>query len=613
MATLKAMFKLFDGYSRTADVIERKTGRATDKILKASGATDKFNRKLDQTGASAGRASSGIGKLVGSLISLAAAKKGMDLTDEYTNTATRLDLINDGLQTQVELQNKIYAAANRSRGAYSDMAGAISKMGLLAGDAFTSNDELIAFTELIQKGFKVGGASQSEQSSAMLQLTQAMAAGKLQGDEFRSIMENAPMIADAIAKFTGKSKGELKELSSEGLITSDIIKNAMFMAADDINAKFDKMPTTFGDVWNKVKNSATRAFAPVIKTVSDLINSDQFQVFLNNVAAGFNIVATAADWLIKTIVDNWPTISAILGLIATVYLVTILGKIIATTAALYAQASAWLAAYWPVLLVVGVVLLAIHVAREFGATWEEIIGATGGIIGAFATTVYNEFVKIWNQVAAFANFFGNVFNDPVAAVQTLFLDLAANVVGQIAVMAQNIEDLLNAIPGVKIDIASKLTGIEDNLRNKSSEIKSDKGLIEYVQSKEFLSYSEGYDIGSALGEKAYSTVSGIWEEIKTSLEGIEGMEGYDFDEFGTDSNPLVVTGKVDVNMSDEDLKYLRDIAERDYINKFKSTTLAPNVQITFGDVRETADVNELKGTLEKMMREEIATAAEGAY
>lgn len=182
MPTLKAMFKLFDGYSTTVDKIVRKTDQATNKILGASGATDKFNEKLNKTGASSSFFSSSLGKLAGTVVTVTTALKGMQLSDELTNTSARLNLINDGLQTQVELQEKIYAAATRSRGVYTDMADAVAKLGLNAGDSFASNDELIAFTELVQKSFKVGGASATEQSSALLQLTQAMGSGKLQGD-----------------------------------------------------------------------------------------------------------------------------------------------------------------------------------------------------------------------------------------------------------------------------------------------------------------------------------------------------------------------------------------------------------------------------------------------
>ena len=181
MASLNAMFKLFDGYSTTINKINRKTDEATNKILKASGATDSFNSKLKNTGSSAGIFSSGLGKVASVAALAVAAMKGMSIADEFTNTSARLNLINDGLQTQAELQDKIFAAANRSKGAYSSMADAVAKLQLNAGEQFKTNDEAIAFTELLQKSFKVGGTSGTEQSSAMLQLTQAMGAGKLQG------------------------------------------------------------------------------------------------------------------------------------------------------------------------------------------------------------------------------------------------------------------------------------------------------------------------------------------------------------------------------------------------------------------------------------------------
>jgi len=386
MATLKAVMALLTGgYTSGINKVIKNTDKATNKVLQASSATDEFNKKLEVTGASANTASGGLGKLLKTLISLAAIKKGIDITDEYSNIAARLNLINDGLQTQEELQNKIFAAANRSRGVYSDMASAVAKMGLLAKDAFTSNDELIAFTELVQKSFKVSGADTSEQQGAMRQLAQAMASGRLQGDELVSIMENAPMLYEAIAKYTGKSKGELKELSSDGYITADIIKNAVFKAAKDINGAFDKMPMTFGDIWNRIKNGALKAFAPVIEKVNKLINTDKFQRFIDRMITGFSLAADAASWLIDAIIRGWDTIGPILAVIAGVWLVSLIGKLWAMIPPLIAQAAAWLSVYWPILLVIGIIAVAISAARRFGATWDEIIGFIGGLIGVFAT------------------------------------------------------------------------------------------------------------------------------------------------------------------------------------------------------------------------------------
>lgn len=613
MASLKAIMTLMtSGYSSGTNKVIKETDKATDKILKASGATDEFNKNLDSTGASSSKASNGLGKFVSIAAMIAGAIKGMNIADEYTNTAARLDLINDGLQTQAELQDKIFAAANRSRGAYSDMASAVAKMGLLAKDAFNSNDELIAFTELVQKSFKVSGADTSEQQGAMRQLSQAMASGRLQGDELVSIMENAPMLYEAIAKYTGKSKGELKELSSDGYITAEIIKNAVFAAGHDINAKFAEMPITFGDVWNKIKNGGLKAFDKVITKVNALINTDKFQQTIDKLIGGFNILANVVSWFIDTIVNGWDVISPILAVIGTIYLAVILSKIIATTAALYAQATAWLAAYWPILLIIGIIGLAIAAARYFGATWDEIIGFIGGIIGSFGAFFYNIFIRMWNTVAAFINFFGNAFRDPIASIKVLFLDLATNILGFIHKIAQAIQDFLNNIPFLNgnFNFADKLATFRDNLSAKAAEIKTEADLKTFVQSKEFMDFSEGFNKGSQMGKNLVEKVQNAF-----NLSGLTNIDkgGFDLSQFGTSQNPLNVEGNVKVKMSDEDLRYLRDIAERDFINKFSTATLAPNVTFNFGDIHETADFEVIRGEIEQLMREEIALAAEGSY
>jgi tape measure domain-containing protein len=623
MPTLGVMFKLFDGYSTTVTKINKKTDEAANKMLKASGLTDKFNNKLAATGASAGSASSGLKKFISAAALVTGTIKAMNIADEFTNTSARLNLINDGLQTQAELQEKIFAAADRSKGSYTDMAGAISKMGILAKEQFKSNDELIGFTELVQKSFKVGGASASEQSSALLQLTQAMSAGKLQGDEFRSIMENAPMIADAIAKYTGKSKGELKKLSSEGLITSDIIKNAMFAASDNINSKFGTMPMTFTDIWNKIKNGGLKAFSSIMEKVNSLINTDGFQQFANNVTLGFNLISQAANWLFDVIVNGWDTIGPILGIIGGAILLTIIANLWGTVAAILAQGVAWMAAYWPLLLVIGVIAIAISAARQLGATWEDISGFIGGLLGIFAVNFYNHFVKLWNIVAAFINFFGNVFKHPIASIKALFYDMASTIIGYIAKIAQGIEDLLNKIPWLKVNITGGLDNLESKLKKASATVKSEADLKTYVKSKEFMDFSAGYNKGSKIGKDISNNIGKSLGSLTNSLTK-DKTNGYDMSKFGssdkigTSSNPTAVkgtgtNGTVDVDMADDDLKYLRDIAERDYINKFSTATLAPKVSIKFGNVTKDADADKITERIKKILQEEIAVAAEGAY
>ena len=223
------------------------------------------------------------------------AVSAVKTTDQLTQLRARIDLINDGSQSTAEIMDKVFSAANRSRGSFLDMADSVAKLNLLAKDAFTSNDEAIYFVEQLNKQFKIAGAGVQETTSAMYQLTQAMAAGKLQGDEFRSIMENAPMLAQSIAQEMGLSVGQLKEMSSQGLITADIIKNALFSSAEETNAKFAEIPMTFQDIGTKLQNDLIAAFQPVMAELGNMTSSDAFMSVLNELAFSFKVVAAAAQ------------------------------------------------------------------------------------------------------------------------------------------------------------------------------------------------------------------------------------------------------------------------------------------------------------------------------
>lgn len=215
--------------------------------------------------------------------------------DQLTSIRSRINLINDGSQTTAEIMDKVYDAANRSRGSYIDMADSVAKLNMLAKDAFSSNDEAIYFVEQLNKQFKISGAGIQEASAAMYQLTQAMASGKLQGDEFRSIMENAPLLAQSIAKEMGMSVGQLKEMSSQGLITADIIKSALFNAAEETDARFGEIPMTFAEVGQSVQNQLIQAFQPVLEQLSTLPQSGEFQAFIEGVGVAIRALAVAAQ------------------------------------------------------------------------------------------------------------------------------------------------------------------------------------------------------------------------------------------------------------------------------------------------------------------------------
>lgn len=240
------------------------------------------------------------------------AVSAVKTTDQLTQLRARIDLINDGSQSTAEIMDKVFSAANRSCGSFLDMADSVAKLNLLAKDAFTSNDEAIYFVEQLNKQFKIAGAGVQETTSAMYQLTQAMAAGKLQGDEFRSIMENAPMLAQSIAQEMGLSVGQLKEMSSQGLITADIIKNALFASAEETNAKFAEIPMTFQDIGTKLQNDLIAAFQPVMEELGNMTSSDAFMSVLNELAFSFKVIAAAAQVSIAIIKGAFSGLSVVI-------------------------------------------------------------------------------------------------------------------------------------------------------------------------------------------------------------------------------------------------------------------------------------------------------------
>lgn len=246
------------------------------------------------------------------------AVSAVKTTDQLTQLRARIDLINDGSQSTAEIMDKVFSAANRSRGSFLDMADSVAKLNLLAKDAFTSNDEAIYFVEQLNKQFKIAGAGVQETTSAMYQLTQAMAAGKLQGDEFRSIMENAPMLAQSIAQEMGLSVGQLKEMSSQGLITADIIKNALFSSAEETNAKFAEIPMTFADIGQSLQNQFIQAFAPVLEQLSSITSSGEFLAAFEGVGIAIRGVAAAAQVSIGLISAAFNSMKVVVSTVANI-------------------------------------------------------------------------------------------------------------------------------------------------------------------------------------------------------------------------------------------------------------------------------------------------------
>lgn len=659
MPTLSAMFRLMDGYSTTLNKFINSVNKAATEVLRTSKNTDGFNDSLNRTNRAASIASAGIGKLAGAVASLAAAKKTVDLTDTYTNTNARLEMITSSLSEQKALQQDIFAAANRARGGYDSMANAVAKMRMLAGESFGSNQEAIGFTELLQKSLKVSGASSGEQDSAFLQLTQAMAAGKLQGDEFRSIMENAPMVANAIAEYMGKTKGELKELSSEGAITADIIKNAMFAAADDINAKFDSMPMTFADTWTRIRNAGTQAFSGVFQKINTLLNSEGAQAALNNIIGLIYLAGDATERFIDFCTAAWPMVSpfiwaaaAALGAyVAAQGIANALSLISAarfaaqaigvglyalamwaTTGATWAETTAMLglnsALYaCPIVWIVGLILVlvaafyaGVAAVNHFAGTSISATGLIGAAFFSLGAYLYNTF--IYPGMAGFAmlvNFIGNAFRDPVSAVKVLFYDMAITCINYALNIAKAIEAILNKLPGAQRDITSGLESIKTNLEARVSTIKDESGWQEFVKQPELLDYTEmaakGYNAGSNLVDRASSFLSGFSPDLSGLGAGGSGLD-YSYEPYGGAGNPATVKGtgkggavKVD---NEEDIEWMRKLAERDYVARIAQNTLAPNIRVEFtGPITKEADTDSVMAHVVEELKDIIATAPEG--
>lgn len=602
------------------------------------------------------------------------AKQVIGLSDTMASSRARLDLMNDGLQTTKQLQDMIYQSAQRSRGSYQDTADIVSKLGILAKREFKNNEEAVLFAEQMNKQFVIGGASAQEQSAAMYQLTQAMASGRLQGDEFRSIMENAPMLAQSIAQSLGKSTAELREMSSEGLLTSGVIKKALFASADETNRKFEQMPRTFSQVMASVKNQALMAFQPVLNQINRIANSKNFDHFVEGSVTAISIVASAATTafgLITSVAgflyDNWSIVGpiimgvvAVLGglklamlavngvqligtaitngyLIAKGALMVVTGLFTraegAATVAQQAFNSALLACpiTWIIIAIVALIAIfyaAVAAVNKFAGTSYS---ATGFLVGVFATAgafigntvlgvvnaVITWFVTLWNLIAAFANFFANVFNDPVAAIEHLFLNLFNCILDIVSGAA----GLIDKITG------SDLSGSIDGFQNKvnkwaQNKIPEQKEYVKTLDPDKYTinkriaygdAYKDGYDWGKNLGKP---------KKVKTPK--VKSPKITDYGKMVKDPSSAATaanTGKTaantaktanSVSATQEDLSYLRDIAEQEAINQITSPII--NVEMTNNNtVNSGMDLDGISSMLRSKVEEEMYASAEGVY
>lgn len=584
--------------------------RASSAVSRASGQVDNFNRKQQQAQKEAkgvANAWGSVKKYIGSALAAISVQKIIDLADTMTTTRARIDLMNDGLQTTDELQSMIMASANRSRAAYQTTADAVSKMGIMAKDAFGNNAELIQFTELINKQFTIAGTSAAGVDAAMLQLTQAMSSGVLRGEELNSIFEQAPTIIQTIADYLGVPIGQIRAMAAEGQITSTIVKNAMLSSADEINAKFNAMPMTFAQVWTLAKNIALEAFGPVIQAIG-----------------------AGAQW----IYENWSTIVPIFWGLA--------GAAIAYAVALGIQTAAtWIAngaakAFFVTLLSNPLFWIALAVGVVIAALYK-MIQAVGGVKNAWEickaalvvawTALKVAFFAVYNWIAnlidklklcwqkagvAIANFMG----DMKVSVLTILQNMINGAIGII----NDFISLLNKIPGVNIDLIEQVTFAttaaaenEAAKQARADALNQYEADIKAAQAERDATYSaakqELADATAKLSEtyaNARAEAAQANTDAGTSDWNVNGTN----DVGNVDSVGSVGSIESDVNIADEDLKFLRDVAEMRYVQNF--VTLTPTVAVD-AQISEKVDVDEVVTKIEKKLEDEFTAAAEGVY
>ena len=545
----------------------------------------------------------GIAATVGGIAGL---NKVLGVSDQLTSTNARLNnaMVNfdDGGSLE-ELQAKVMASAQSSRSYYMDTAAAVAKLGMNAKDAFGNMDEVIMFSELVNKSFVNGGASAQEQAASMLQLTQAMASGVLRGEELNSIFENAPGIIQNIADYLDVPIGQIRTMASEGQISTDIVKNAMFAAADDIEEKFNSIPKTWGQIWTSMKNKALSIFAPVLNKLNQIANSAKFETVTNGVINGLAAIASVATWVLDLlingaswVVDNWSWISPIVLGVAGAYVVlhgATLAEAAATTTATGAQVglNAALLACPITWIIIGIIALialfyaAVAAVNKFAGTSVSATGIICGVFMAALAFIGNIFIALWNVaaevfvliynlVATVANFIGTVFNDPVAAVVHRFFDLADTVLGVLQALASAIDAIFGSnLSGAVQGWRDSLGGWVDETFGKGTEVMAKMNADDLKLDR--FEYGAAFDLGYNFGEGIDNKVSGLFDgslmdsmgafDLGNTLDGIYGNTG------DTANNTAATADALDI--TEEDLSYLRDIAEREAINRFTTAEI----------------------------------------
>ncbi len=632
--------------------------------------------------------------LVGAYLGMQAVKGIINASDEIVQTKARLDLMNDRLQTTEELQNMIFQSAQRSRGAYADTASAVAKMGILAKDAFSSNEETVAFVEQLNKQFTICGTDIAGAQASTLQLTQALASGVLRGEELNSVFQQAPTVIQAIADYLDVGIGEIRDMASEGQITADIVKKAMFAAADETNEKFESMPKTIGQIWQGIKNEALMAFQPVLLKINEIANNPGFNTLVSNVSGACGTIAVILLNIINLVCsvaqvfsDNWGIIGPIiygvigvlgvyatyLGIINALELISLAREgalavakgihalaIWATTSATWAQTTAQLelngAMYaCPIVWIIGLIIAiiaAIYAVVAVINKWKgTTYSATGVICGCFAlfgAYVWNIVAYVWNYFASLAEFIANVFNNPIYSVKRLFVNLATNVLDMCSAMTSGVDsfatnfanaiidgvnmaieglnwfiEMVNKLPGIELptvstfghtaSITSTIQNTKAKLQNWLGDKPEDYIEIPKMQMKSLGGAAvAGYNWGAEKEAGIKNMFGGINKEGDSPFDYqslLDAAEGASQSAGDTANNTGAMKNALDI--AEEDLKYMRDMAEVEAINRFTTAEIKVDMNNN-NTINNDMDLDGVVDHLGSVLEESLFEVAEGA-
>lgn len=633
----------------------------------------RFNQEISAGTQQANELTNTIKRAVAAYVSIQSVGKALNISDELVQTTSRLNMMNDGVQTTAELVNMVYAAAQDARGSFGQMADVVARFGNNAKDAFSSSEEVVAFADLIQKQMTIAGASTQEAANAELQLSQALGSGVLRGDELNSIFEQAPNLIQNIADYLDVPIGKIREMAADGELSADVVKAAIFSAADDINSKFNEMPMTWGQIWQSMQNTALIAFQPVLQRLNDLANSEAFQTFIQG---AIEAMATLANILLNVfevaasvgafIGDNWSIIAPIIyGVIAALgaYLAImgIVNAITAISAAIDATKAAadalaagqtflWtvqqyglnaaLAACpitWIIVLIIALIAIIFAVCNAIAkmtgianSGFGVITGGVNVVIQFFKNlglTVANIALGIGNAIAALASNMMTAFHNAICNVQSWFYNLLSTALSVI----EGICAALNKLPFVEFDY-SGISSAADDYAAKASEAagnKEDYQSISDAFNEGFTTFdafqdgwaSDAFNAGAAWGDGIADKVSNFSLSDVFGQTDIPNVGDYTsgFNDAIANSGVGDSIGNIDDNtgkikdsldVTEEDLKYLRDIAEQESINRFTTAEVTIN-QTNNNNVSSDTDLDGFITALDDAMGEAIDEVTNG--